>query len=125
MKFVLAIVFLLLVAGCSKHETAASQDSLFTTPLNPPPAAQSYIDSTSLYIDSFMIQQQPDIERLKGIDPVHVVEIYRDFQPLRNHSTTPSQLDSFLLAEKISAEELHSVLAEGDRLGWRKASQHQ
>ncbi|HEX5315277.1 MAG TPA: hypothetical protein VFX22_01390 [Candidatus Kapabacteria bacterium] len=123
MKFVLSILLLFLVIGCSKHETAASQDSLFSAPLNPAPARASYIDSNGLFVDSFMVQQQPDIERLNGIEPIRVVAIYRDFQPLRNHSTTPVQLDSFLHKQKITPEQLHSVLAEGDRLGWGKAAQ--
>ncbi|HET6400880.1 MAG TPA: hypothetical protein VFH95_05710 [Candidatus Kapabacteria bacterium] len=122
MKFVLSIVFLLLVAGCSKQEPATSQDSLLTTPLQPAPTHTSYVDSNGLYIDSFMVQQQPDIERLNGIAPERVVEMYRAFQPLRNHATTPAQLDSFLRAQKINSRQLHSVLAEGDRLGWRTAS---
>ena len=123
MKFVLSILLLFLVAGCSKHETAASQDSLFTTPLNPPPVAQPFVDSAGLYIDSSVVRQQPDIERLKGIDPVRVVMIYRAYQPLRNRATTTAQRDAFLRAQKISPEQLHSVLAEGDRLGWGKAAQ--
>ncbi len=122
MKFILSIIVFLSIVGCSKHENAASQDSLFTTPMNPTPAHASYVDSTGLYIDSFMIQQQPDIERLKGIEPIRVVDIYRDFQPLRNHATTSAQLDSFLHVQKLSSQQLHSVLAEGDRLGWDKAS---
>ena len=124
MKFVLPILFLLFAAGCSKREPVASQDSLFTAPLHPKPVHGFYRDSNGLYIDSFVVEQQPDIERLKGIAPVRVVEIYQDFQPLRNRSTTTIQLDSFLHAQKITAQQLHSVLAEGDRLGWAKAPRH-
>ena len=123
MKFTLIIFSLMLVAGCSKQEPAASQDTLLTTPMQPAPPSQRYEDSTGLVIDSSVVRQQPDIEQLKGIDPIRVVMIYRAYQPLRSRATTPAQRDAFLRAQKITPEQLHSVLAEGDRLGWGKAGQ--
>jgi|GEM_PF-3375927 len=120
MKFVLSILFLFLIAGCSKQENAATQDSLFSTPLNPSPAPQPYQDSTGLIVDSSVVRQQADIERLKGIEPTRVVVIYRAYQHLRTRATTKAQIESFLRAQKITAEQLHAVLAEGDRLGWGK-----
>lgn len=121
MKFGLIILSLILIAGCSKQEPAASQDTLLTTPMAPAPAPQPYADSsTGLVVDSSVVRQQPDIERLKSIDPVRVVGIYQAYQPLRNKATTKAQIDAFLRAEKITPDELHSILAEGDRLGWNK-----
>ncbi len=125
MKYLLATILIVFTLGCSKHESPANEDSLLTSPLNAPPASQSEVDSTGLYIDSFMVQQQPDIEKLNGIDPIRVVQIYDAFQPLRNHSTTPAVLDSFLRSQKITAVQLKADLAEGDRLGWGKALKHQ
>ena len=122
MKRVLIIAASLLVIGCSKHESAASRDSLFTQPLKdtvvPPPSDNV---NSGLWIDSSVVRQQPDLNVLKRFDPKQVVAIYEAFRPLRNASTTPAQLDAFLASKKITARELHSVLAEGDRLGWSKA----
>jgi PBP1b-binding outer membrane lipoprotein LpoB len=123
MKFGLIILSLILIAGCSKQEPAASQDSLFTAPMQPAPPPQMYEDSTGLIIDSSVVRQQPDIEQLKGIAPSRVVMIYRAFQPLRTHATTSAQREAFLRAQKITSQQLHSVLAEGDRLGWGTAPQ--
>jgi hypothetical protein len=125
MKRVLIIVMSLLVVGCSKHESAASRDSLFAQPLKDSmPRATSDNLQSGLWIDSSMLRQQPDMNVLKRFDPKQVVAIYDAYRPLRNPSTTPAQLDSFLAAQKITAKELHSVLAEGDRLGWLKAGWH-
>ncbi len=120
MKYLLSILLVISALGCSKHEEAASNDSLLTTPMNPQLVQTSHPDSTGLVVDTFMAQQQPDIERLKGIDPVRVVRIYDAYQPLRSHSTSPAQRDAFVKKQKITTEQLKSVLAEGDRLGWGK-----
>lgn len=114
------VAFVLILTACSKREPASSQDTLLTKPLTLAPAGVYKEDNTGLWIDSSMIRQQPDMKVLKGFDPKRVVEIYLDYRPLRKPSTTPHQIDSFEKAQKISARELHSILAEGDRLGWSR-----
>lgn len=121
MKYLLATVLVISILGCSKQEEASSNDSLLTKPLQSQPLGTSRPDATGLVVDSFMAEQQPDINRLKGIDPVRVVEIYDAYQPLRNSSTTPAERKAFLKKANITADQLKSVLAEGDRLGWGKA----
>jgi hypothetical protein len=119
MKFFIIIFAAFLFAGCSKRDDLASKDTLLvathTEPPVPPPVRDS---STGLVIDSFVARQQPEIDALKRLEPKRVVEIYDAYRPLRNSATTPAQLDSFLLREQISRNELHAVLTEGDRLGW-------
>lgn len=125
MKGGLIIGMLLLTIGCSKHESAGSRDSIFVQPLQEPPAPPPLDQTNSgLWIDSSVVRQQADINVLKRFDPQKVVQIYEAYRPLRSRSTTPVQLDSFLAAQKITAKELHSVLSEGDRLGWSKAQAH-
>lgn len=120
MKYLLASLLIVSALGCSKHDEAASADSLYTTPMNSAPVGTSRPDSTGLVVDTFMTEQQPDINRLKGIDPVRVVRIYDAFQPLRKSSTTAPQRQAFLKKQNITSDQLKSVLAEGDRLGWGK-----
>ena len=122
MKIVLVIILSLLIVGCSKHENAGSRDSLFVQPMKDS-SAHSTSDNlqSSMWIDSSVIRQQADMNALKRFEPTQVVAIYDAYRPLRNSSTTPEQLDSFFAAQKITAKELHSILAEGDRLGWLKA----
>jgi hypothetical protein len=122
MKHVLIIAMSVLVMGCSKHESAGSKDSLFAAPVKDSVTHSTSEDLKSgLWVDSSVVRQQPDINALKRLEPQQVVAIYEAYRPLRNASTTPAQLDSFLASQKITAKELHSVLSEGDRLGWSKA----
>jgi hypothetical protein len=122
MKSGLILITLLLVTGCAKHESAASRDSIFVQPKKDTVAAPTYNDLQSgLWIDSSIVRQEADKSVLKRFEPKQIMEIYEAYRPLRTLSTTPAQLDSFLAAQKITAKELHSVLAEGDRLGWSKA----
>jgi hypothetical protein len=122
MKRGLLFVMLFLVIGCAKHESAASRDSLFVQPkkdtVAPPPSDNL---QSGLWIDSSIVRQESDTGVLTRFQPEQAMEIYEAYRPLRTLSTTPAQLDSFLAAQKITAKELHSVLAEGDRLGWSKA----
>ncbi len=124
-KLWLFVIIALVMVGCSKHESAASKDSLFVQPLKdslvPPPSEDL---KTGLWIDSSVVRQQPDINALKRLSPIQVVGIYEAYRPLRNSSTTQEQVDSFLAKQKITAKELHSILAEGDRLGWLHANGH-
>jgi hypothetical protein len=125
MKRGLMIAMVFFVLGCSKHESAASKDSLFVQPLKdsviPPPSQNP---TNGLWIDSSVVRQQPDINALKRLSPVQVVAIYNAYRPLRNSSTTQEQVDSFLAKQKITSKELHSILAEGDRLDWLHANGH-
>ncbi len=120
MKSLSIFAILFLALGCSKHEEAASNDSLLAVPLKEAPVPPPKEEKTGLWIDSSVLRQQPDMLVLKRFQPTRVVAIYEAYRPLRNPSTTESQLDSFLVSQKITARELHSILAEGDRLGWSK-----
>jgi len=125
MKFATIIFALLLITSCSKKEDLASSDSLLVSPHTEPEAAHLKQDFKSgLVIDSTVTIQQPEIDTLKDLDPVHVVEIYDAYRPLRNDRTTQAQLDSFLQKQKITEHQLHAVLVEGDRLGWAGAKSH-
>ena len=122
MKSGLILIMLFLVTGCAKHESAASRDSLFAQPKIDTVPAPTYNNLQSgLWIDSSIVRQEADKSALKRFEPKQIMEIYEAYRPLRTLSTTPAQLDSFLASQKITAKELHSVLAEGDRLGWSKA----
>jgi hypothetical protein len=122
MKGVLIIAMLFFIVGCSKHESAGSKDSLFAVPLKDSGTHSTSDDNKSgLWVDSSVVRQQPDMNVLKRFEPMQVVAIYDAYRPLRNASTTPAQLDAFLASQKITAKELHSILSEGDRLGWSKA----
>jgi hypothetical protein len=122
MKPVLIIILSILAVGCSKHESAGSVDSLFVAPMKDSTTRSTSDDLKSgLWVDSSMVRQQADMNVLKRFEPKQVLSIYEDYRPLRNASTTPAQLDSFLASQKITGKELHSILAEGDRLGWSKA----
>ncbi len=125
MKRVLIIAVWFALFGCSKHESAGSRDSIFVQPLSDS-AARTTSDNlqSGLWIDSSVVRQQADMNVLKRFEPKQVLAIYDAYHPLRNALTTPAQLDTFLASQKITAKELHSVLAEGDRLGWSKAGGH-
>jgi hypothetical protein len=123
MKFLSIIIALFLIAGCSKRDDLASKDTLLvaphTEPAPPPPARDN---NTGLVVDSFVARQQPEMDTLKRFEPKRVVQIYQAYRPLRKSGTTQAQLDSFLRSQKITENELHAVLTEGDRLGWAGAA---
>ncbi|HEY3874207.1 MAG TPA: hypothetical protein VGM92_01920 [Candidatus Kapabacteria bacterium] len=120
-RLLLVVLGAMLVAACAKHENAAMQDTLLTSPSHPTPAPGPHVDSaTGLWVDSSVIRQQPDIQVLKRFTPQEVVALYDAYRPLRNSSTTQPEVDSFERAHRISSGELRSVLSEGDRLGWSK-----
>ena len=117
-----------LLAACdskNEHPGVGRTDSLLVTPLvEPPVEGRSPMDSTALYVDSTVLRQQKDMQVLKRLTPKQVLDIYESYRPLRNGRTSQSSLDSFLAQKKITIAELHSVLAEGDRLGWSGAATH-
>jgi len=123
MKFLSIIIALFLIAGCSKRDDLASQDSVLVVPHTEPLPAPPKRDSiTGLVIDSFVARQQPEMDTLKRLEPKRVAEIYEAYLPLRKSVTNQAQLDSFLRSQKISEHELHAILIEGDRLGWSGAA---
>jgi hypothetical protein len=119
---------LLLLISCGKQEEvpgAAGKDSLLATPLHDEIDTMHPIpDSNGLVVDSFTIRQNKDAATLKRFQPKEVLDIYESYWPLRSVHTTQHQVDSFIIARKITAAELHAVLAQGDRLGWATAHQH-
>jgi hypothetical protein len=119
MKFISIIIALFLIAGCSKRDDLAAKDTLLVAPhTEPTPAPPARDNNTGLVVDSFVAKQKPEMDTLKRFEPMQVVEIYDAYRPLRKHTTTQAQLDSFLRSQKITENELHAVLTEGDRLGW-------
>ncbi|SRR5579883_387162 len=124
MKYAITIAAVLFLIGCSRHEDAAAVDSILTKPSAPSPVQVTKEDTSGLVIDSFVVRQQPDVEKLKRFDPKEVVAIYEAFRPLRKEGTSTEQIDSFLRVKKITGTELHAVLSEGDRLGWAGAARH-
>ena len=123
MKWNLVIILGIVLSSCTqKNETPAEQDSLLTTPLvEHIDTVYSRPDSTGLTVDSFRIQQERDAASLARFTPKQILEIYEAYWPLRNTKTTQVQLNALLTKYKITEQELHSILAEGDRLGWAKA----
>jgi hypothetical protein len=124
MKYILFIAALISISGCSKKDDLASQDSLLVAPHSEPAVSQLRQDDNGLVVDSFVTRQKPEMDTLKRLEPMRVVEIYDAYRPLRKRATTQAQLDSFLRSQKITDHELHAVLTEGDRLGWAGAPGH-
>src|ERR1035437_2465039 len=120
-KTYLFLVCAAVLAGCSKEKYPGlgSEDSLLVTTLkqqwdtaHPEPGIGVAL------MDSLRIRAERDAGKLRRLTPMQVVNVYDGFRHLRNGKTTEAQLDSFLLAQKITRDELHAVLAGGDRLGW-------
>ncbi len=125
MKPALLLTVCVLIASCSGKEDKpglGKTDSLLIAPLvEQPGELRSPWDSSGLIIDSSTIRQQRDRDLLHRFTPKQVLDLYESYRPMRNGKTSEAQLDSFLKAKQITQTELHSVLAEGDRLGWSGA----
>ena len=120
-KTYLFLVCAAVLAGCSKEKYPGlgSEDSLLVTTLKQPwDTAHPEPGIGVALMDSLRIRAERDAGKLRRLTPMQVVNVYDGFRHLRNGKTTEAQLDSFLLAQKITHDELHAVLAEGDRLGW-------
>ena len=120
-KTYLFLVCAAVLAGCSKEKYPGlgSEDSLLVTTLKQPwDTAHPEPGIGVALMDSLRIRAERDAGKLRRLTPMQVVNVYDGFRHLRNGKTTEPQLDSFLLAQKITHDELHAVLAEGDRLGW-------
>ncbi|MDP4200289.1 MAG: hypothetical protein Q8922_10315 [Bacteroidota bacterium] len=118
-----AIVACLMAIGCSKSEYPGlgKQDSLLVTTLKEPSdTAHPQPVTNAAVMDSLKIREERDKAKLERLTPMQVVQVYDGYRPLRNANTSQTQLDSFLMVMKITRDELHAVLAEGDRLGWAK-----
>jgi hypothetical protein len=115
------VLVLLSLLGCGKKEDAASLDTALVAPTHEQydtahPISES---QANLPMDSLKARQEKDEKQLQRFQPVDVVKIYLDYRPLRNPNTTKTQVGAFLAAHKMTESELHAVLAEGDRLGWK------
>jgi hypothetical protein len=123
MKWIWIIAAGIALSSCTKqNETPAEQDSLLVKPLaEHMDTVSSIADSTGLVVDSLRLQQDHDRAAIARFTPKQVHEIYEAYWPLRSGQITPEQLNAFLAKYKISEQELHSVLVEGDRLGWAQA----
>ena len=124
MKPYLIIGVAFLFAACSKREDVAQNDSLLYKPTPAMPLQATKEDTSGLVIDSFVARQQPEMEKLKHLEPKEVNEIYEAYRPLRHEKTSQTQIDSFARAHHITSDELHAILLEGDRLGWAGADKH-
>jgi len=127
MKIIATLLIVVTLIACGKQNDQpglGQKDSLLVTPLVEPPPEHGTQDSTALYVDSTVLRQQHDMDVLKRLTPKQVLDIYESYRPLRNGRTPQSSLDSFLSAKNLSLAELHSVLAEGDRLGWSGSPVH-
>jgi hypothetical protein len=119
--WLLACAATLIAGGCSKTEYPGlgNEDSLLVTTLKQPwDTAHPQPGMGAALMDTLRIRAERDAAKLRRLTPMQVVNVYDGFRHLRNGKTTEAQLDSFLLAQKITRDELHAVLAEGDRLGW-------
>lgn len=126
-RFLLLAICALLTSCSGKDDKPGlgKTDSLLIAPLvEPPGELRSPWDSTGLIIDSATIRQQKDRGVLHQLSPKQILDIYESYRPMRNGRTSETQLDSFLKSKQITQAELHSVLAEGDRLGWSGAASH-
>jgi hypothetical protein len=127
-KYLLIIIGSSSILACSRQNDLpglGQKDSLLVTPLvEQSVEARSPKDSTGLYIDSTMLKQHQDVDVLKRLTPKQVLDIYESYRPLRNGRTLQASLDSFLTKKQITLPELHSALAEGDRLGWSGSPVH-
>ncbi len=110
-----------ILAGCSKdkYPGLGKEDSLLVTTFKEPAdTAHPQPVTNAPVMDSLRIREERDAAKLQRFSPIEVVGIYHAYRPLRNGRTTAKQLDSFLMVQKITRDELHAMLAEGDRLGW-------
>lgn len=120
-KTYLLLVCAAILAGCSKdkYPGLGKEDSLLVTTFKEPAdTAHPQPVTNAPVMDSLRAREERDVAKLQRFTPIEVVQLYRAYRPLRNGRTTAKQLDSFLLAQKLTRDELHAMLAEGDRLGW-------
>jgi hypothetical protein len=115
------IVCTLLLVSCSKQEEPATHSLDSASLPGITTGAPIEMDSTGLVIDRTRLRTPRHQQLLARFEPTQVVEIYRDFRPLRNRELTQGQLDAFLKQKSISFEELQAILGEGDALGWQQA----
>lgn len=119
-----SIAFLSLISllACGKREQGgAVDDSVLTKKYNEPfDTIRRPEIADTFAVDSLTIHRERDEKKLQRFRPKQVVAIYEAYRPLRNPKTNEEQIEAFLRQQKITRDELRSVLAEGDRLGWAK-----
>jgi hypothetical protein len=98
------------------------QDSLLSTPGTADTHSHSVSLGNGLIVDSSRIAPATVQNTLARFSPKQVLAIYEGYRPLRRQDVAQSQVDSFLRAQKITLAELHTVLEQGDRLGWSLGS---
>lgn len=119
-KFVILIAALLIVS-CTKRDEQPAQNLDSSSLPGITSGAPIALDSTDIVVDRSRMRTPEHQQRLARFEPLTIVEIYRDFRPLRRSDLTQGELNSFLKQKGISFEELQAILAEGDALGWQKA----
>ncbi len=123
MKKLIALCCVLLITSCAgKEEVDVSPevvDSL-VKPQTPVATGEGIgIDSNSgVLVDRSRMRSPEHLKTIERFEPLQVVEIYREFKPLRKDKLKQATLDSFLAVKKITLKELHAILSEGDQLGW-------
>lgn len=123
MKKLIVLCLMFTLASCAGKEevevTPDVADSL-VKPQTPVATGEGIeLDSNSgVLIDRSRMRSPEHLKTLERFDPLKVVEVYREFRPLRKKDLKQATLDSFLTAQKITLKELHAILSEGDQLGW-------
>lgn len=122
MKHVLILLAIVFFAGCqSKEETEVQQtiDSL-VVPQTPVSTGSPVIVDTSsgLLVDRSRMRTAEHMQTLARFKPKEISQIYRNFRPLRKEGLEQQRVDSFLKINKITLNELKTILSEGDQLNW-------
>jgi hypothetical protein len=125
MKKLLVLTLTLLLSACGNKDAELAQgpaiDSLVKsqTPVMTGDAIE--VDSASgVLIDRSRMRSPEHNQTLARFEPKDIARIYREFRPLRQEQLKQTSLDSFLSTNKITLKELHTILSEGDQLGWNK-----
>lgn len=119
MKRAIALLSLILVAGCAPKDVApARNDSLLATPSAVDTHTHPTILPNGLVLDSSRMLDTTRARTLARFTPKQILSVYQAYRPLRRADVSQSQLDSFLSQQKLSLTELHAILEQGDRLGW-------
>jgi hypothetical protein len=114
------VLFLSACAGKEEVEVAPEVVDSLVKPSTPVATGEGIaIDSNSgVLVDRSRMRSPEHLKTIERFDPLQVVEVYREFRPMRKDNLKQATLDSFLAAKKITLKELHAILSEGDQLGW-------
>jgi hypothetical protein len=119
-RFFIALLILVSIGCTGKREPAEAVRN--DTTLAIPSVADTHSHLTKLpngaVIDSTRIMSKDNEKQLSRFNAKQVLAVYEAYRPLRRRDVSSEQLDSFLMSEKITLNELHAILETGDKLGW-------